>query len=202
MNIITKIFILDILLKDHPEDNNGAPATLLVEGCCVCVNTLVATGIALVYGGNCIRADSIGTHLIENAIGIARQTSNDPRWDRIVTTFSHAELRKKLANKYKLQLYVHGRINDGGCKIDEIEDASRKKSKLKSKPERWTIINIIQLMQGLCNPDVSCSFHGELDLFIKEIEELLPLMEEHECDVNDTANNGIIARLISFKYEE
>ena len=57
-------------------------------------------------------------------------------------------------------------------------------------------------MQGLCNPDVSCSFHGELDLFIKEIEELLPLMEEHECDVNDTANNGIIARLISFKYEE
>ena len=56
------------------------------------MNTLVATGISLTFGEDFLRLDAIGTHLVENTIGIARMTSNDPRWSRILTTYGHAEI--------------------------------------------------------------------------------------------------------------
>lgn len=57
-------------------------------------NTLIATAIALLFSSEFVRTDGVGTHLVENAIGIARQSSNDPRWHRIITAFSHANLKK------------------------------------------------------------------------------------------------------------
>lgn len=42
-------------------------------------NTIIGTAIDLVFA-NFIKLDSIGAHMLENTIGIARQTSNDPRW--------------------------------------------------------------------------------------------------------------------------
>ena len=83
------------------------------------LNTLVATALSLIFSSDFVRTDGCGTHLVENQIGIARDNSNDPRWKRILAAFSHAILRKKLANKHGLTLYVPGRINDGGVKIDE-----------------------------------------------------------------------------------
>ena len=43
------------------------------------LNTLCGFGVALVFGSDSFRIDRIGTHLVENAIGIARSTSADPR---------------------------------------------------------------------------------------------------------------------------
>lgn len=83
------------------------------------LNTLVATALSLIFSSDFVRTDGCGTHLVENQIGIARDNSNDPRWKRILAAFSHAILRKKLANKHGLTLYVPGRINDWGVKIDE-----------------------------------------------------------------------------------
>ena len=43
------------------------------------LNSLIATALAFDYATNYVRSDSVGTHLVENNIGIARQTSTDPR---------------------------------------------------------------------------------------------------------------------------
>ena len=81
------------------------------------LNTLIAFGLALVFGDDAIRMDSLGRHLVENAIGIARQDSNDPRWTRIHTSFAHAEMRKRFSRKHGLKIHYQGRVYDGGCKI-------------------------------------------------------------------------------------
>ena len=53
--------------------------------------------IFLIFSSDFIWTDAVGTHLVENSIGIARQTSNDPRWERIFTLFYHSEIRKSIA---------------------------------------------------------------------------------------------------------
>lgn len=45
------------------------------------------------------------------------------------------------------------------------------------------------------------AFQGELQCFIVELKNLGPLFEMRDCDINPTANNGILARLISFKID-
>lgn len=163
------------------------------------LNTLVATAIVLIYSPRFVRMDGVGTHLVENNIGIARQTSNDPRWDRIVITFSHAELRKKIAKKYNIKLHVQGRINDGGCKLDQIEDSQEKTNNLISKPKSWSVPEIIQLFIGLCNPETSGALQKDLHAFMMDLKSLGNLIDIKNPNFNDTANNGIVARLISFK---
>ena len=82
------------------------------------LNTLCAFGVTLVFGSDALRMDSLGTHLVENAIGIARSTSSDHRCERILATYAHNELRKEFAAHLDLSLRVQGRLNYGGCKID------------------------------------------------------------------------------------
>lgn len=74
-------------------------------------------GIALHFGDERLRLDALGTHLVEKVIGIARQTSFDHRWERILVTYCHAELRKELAQKLGIKIHIQDRINQGGCKI-------------------------------------------------------------------------------------
>ena len=162
-------------------------------------NTLLAIGISLVFGYDFLRLDALGTHLVENSIGIARQTSNDPRWERILSVYAHAELRKKIAKKYGIKLHVQRRINYGGCKIDEREESFQEKKK--SKPDNWSIPYLLQLVEGICNPETLHAFKEDLNNFINDIGTLGTLIDKHEYDSNEAANNGIIARLISFKPE-
>ena len=144
-----------------------------------------------------IRSDGVGTHLVENSIGIARQSSNDPRSDRIISSYAHAEIRKKESSHHCLRLNVQGRINDGGCKINEITDVDN--DDLISKPDSWSVSNIIQLFRGLCNPEITETMIGNLMIFTSELESFLPLVDQHFYDINQAVNNGILARLISFK---
>lgn len=67
------------------------------------LNSLIASAIALLFTSNFVRMDGIGTHLVENNIGMARQTSSDLRWT-CITIFAHSELRKKLALKLGFKL--------------------------------------------------------------------------------------------------
>lgn len=61
------------------------------------INTLISLGMVLLFCPDDLRMDSIGTHLVENSIGIARSASFDLRRTRILTSFSYIEFRKKLA---------------------------------------------------------------------------------------------------------
>lgn len=86
------------------------------------INTIVALGIALLFGPPDLRTDAIGTHLVENVIGIARSASFDQWRSRILASFAYAELRIILARNLGLELYISKRINQGGCKIHENDE--------------------------------------------------------------------------------
>ena len=160
------------------------------------LNTLVASAVAFIFS-DFIRTDGIGTHLVENQIGIARQNGNDPRWMRILAAFAHAYLRKKIAHKYDLALHIQGRINDGGIKINKKMD-SKNEDELISKPENWSVSRILQLFHGICINETSTVLQQDLSDFIEELENRGPLIKENDYEVNPTANHGILARLISF----
>lgn len=167
------------------------------------LNSIIASAVALLYTSNYIRTDAIGTHLVENNIGNARQTSNnDPRYERIISSFAHSELRKKLATQYNIKLHVSGRINDGGCKINEIEDSKSPPGTLISKPENWNVVNILELFAGLCNPATSNAFKDDCKKFINDLDQIGNILNLKERNINDAANSGILARLISFKSED
>lgn len=165
------------------------------------LNTLCGFGVALVFGSDSFRIDSIGTHLVENAIGIARSTSADPRWARIVTTYAHNELRKELASRLGLTLHVQGRLNDGGCKIDRDAVMQQQHENLVSKPEEWNIPYILSLVRSLCNQDTVAAMEGDALTFAHDLDALAKVDRADCFEPNTTANCGIMARLIEFKTE-
>lgn len=59
------------------------------------IHTCLALGISLIYGPNKVRLDGVGTHLVENAIGLARSLSNSPKFENIVSAFANSEVRKR-----------------------------------------------------------------------------------------------------------
>ena len=163
------------------------------------LNTLVSFGIALRFSDNRLRLDALGTHLVENLIGIARQTSFDPRWEKILSTFCHADIRKELAHKLEIKLHVQNRVNDGGTKVETIT-SEQDKNQFFEKPSEWNICEIIQMFQVCCINGTRDMFsESKLQQFANQIDELSKHMDMKEYDVNDAANCSILARLISFK---
>ena len=86
------------------------------------MHTCLAVGIAILFGPNTLRLDALGTHLVEDAIGISRTVANSTKYDSICSAFATAELRKTIAEKYGITLHIPKRVNDGGTKIDTIAD--------------------------------------------------------------------------------
>ena len=164
------------------------------------LNSLVMFGVALMFGSENIRLDSLGTHLVENSIGIARGTSNDPRYERIIQAYAHAELRKEIAGELGVRIYVSGRVNDGGCKVDP--DHQMKREKLVSKPGGWRIDVLLDFWKCVCNDEIRPAFEQEISEFIRELERVAPVCDKHCYDVNESANSGIMARLIAFSKPE
>lgn len=162
------------------------------------LNTLDVFGLALQYSSDNIRLDCLGTHLVENSIGIARSASSDPIYERIIQTYMHAEVRKEIAAKWGVVLYVQGRINDGGCKVDP--DYQREDGlKAISKPREWRVDAILELFRALCKPATAPAFGEEVNEFLAELESLAPALDEHIYNTNAAANCGIMARLVSFR---
>ena len=160
------------------------------------LNTLAAFGVALKFGTETLRLDALGTHLVENAIGVARATSNDPRYERIMSTFTHAELRKTIASELNVTIHIPGRVNSGGCKISP--DCVAEESQV-SKPESWRVDAIIQLFHGLMMPEIAKALKDEAELFIAELLSISERLDVYEYEVNDAANSTIMARLIKFQ---
>lgn len=106
---------------------------------------------------------------------------------------------KKISKKYGIRLHVQKRLNDGGCKIDQGSDAKKQPGTLFSRPKNWSIPNILQLLIGICNKDTVEALKPDLENFMNEINELGNLIDIKNYNINETANNNIIARLVSFK---
>ena len=160
------------------------------------LNTLAAFGVALRFGSETLRLDALGTHLVENAIGIARATSSDPRYERILSTFTHAELRKTIACELNVTIHIPGRVNSGGCKI--APDYAVEEPQV-SKPESWRVDGIIQLFHGLMIPELAEVLKDDAKPFIAELFSISEKLDEYEYEVNDAANSTIMARLIKFQ---
>ena len=132
------------------------------------INSLVIFGIALIFGDERLRIDALGTHLVENTIGIARQTSFDPRWQRILATYCIAEERKELAKKLGITIHVQNRLNDGGVKIENDPKKEPEHNEIE-KPDDWECNSIIQLFRCMCNPDCNKALNDEIDKFAQQL---------------------------------
>lgn len=162
------------------------------------LNTLVTFGVVLFFGADNIRLDALGTHLVENAIGIARSTSHDPRYECILATYVHNELRKRFADDLGITIHIPGRVNSGGCKVDPDHQC---KSEPLSKPKGWRVDTILQLLRGLTNEEVAPALKDEALLFQSQLSEIAEQLDTHQYSVNEAANSTIMARLIKFASE-
>ena len=161
------------------------------------LNTLVAFGVCLSFGTGYLRLDSLGTHLVENSIGIARVASHgDPRYERVKCAYTHAELRKELAVQTGVKLHVPGRINDGGCKLDPTLELTENEGVL-SKPSNWRVDRILTLMHASCLTETAPAMKDDVDAFAAELSTLASSLDVRHYKIGDTANSCIMARLIA-----
>ena len=131
-------------------------------------------------------------------IGIARQESFDPRWESITSTYAHAELRKRIARTHGVVLRVFGRLTDAGCKVDEFSEAGNE-CDLTPIPDGWIPERIVDLFFGLTQPPRSADYQLSAKEFRKTVEKVSKVTDRHQYNVNDAANSGIVARLVSFR---
>lgn len=163
------------------------------------LNTLAAFGVCLGCGSSHLRLDSMGTHPVENSIGVARSGSHsDPRYERILSAYVHAEMKKEIAKKLGISLHVPGRLNDGGCKVHPEVELSHETGQLVSKPEAWRVDDIVHLVRAACSKDTGPAMKDDVKEFAHELRELLPSLDVRHYKVGSTANSCIMARLISF----
>lgn len=157
------------------------------------LNTCLGFGLALARGPKTLRLDSIGSHLVENQIGTARSVSNSTNFAKIVTAFANCDMRKNLAQDLGVTIHVSRRINDGGAKIDTIEDRGV------THPQEWDPNDIVSL---LCEKalDFGASDTCEYDTFIEELSALVVKIDlKHLHRPGKVANALIVERNRSFR---
>ena len=189
------------ILKAHPtvkaHFGDGVEAvTIAEEGYLIrVIHTCIAFGIALRHGPRHVRLDALGTHLVENRIGNARGTCNDPRWTRILSTCSLGELRKELAEEIGVNLHWSKRVNAGGAKIDTWFDVATPIP----HPEGWDALEIVSLFSNSLRSELSGAFSEELQGFGKKLTEFAARIRKPSIgDTSAVANASIMSRNISF----
>ena len=157
------------------------------------LHTALAFGIAIAFGPPHLRLEAIGTHLVENAIGIARSISNNTDYQRILSAFANSEMRKDLASELDLLLYVSKRINDGGAKINTLDDSGV------CWPDHWYPRDIAQLLHESCKSGFTSQVGKELEQFLAELvcfTDEIEIRQLHEP--SPTANGPIMGRNICY----
>lgn len=157
------------------------------------LNTIVALGVAVRFGPPDLRMDAIGSHLVENSIGLARSSSFDPRWTRILRSFTNSELKKQLAQKLGITLYIPKRINEGGCKLQEDEES------MIDRPPWWNSYNIFEILKSVCIPGFENTHLDELERLIPYIKEIAQITNVKTINSSEVAGSQITARLLKFK---
>ena len=112
--------------------------------------------------------------------------------------YTHAELRKELAIQTGVKLYVPGRINDGGCKLDpSLELIEENEDVLISKPSTWRVDTIMTLVQAACLTETSAAMKDDVEAFTNELRTIASSLDVRHYKIGDTANSCIMARLIA-----
>ena len=158
------------------------------------MHSCLAFGISLLFGPRRLRLDSLGTHLVENTIGVARSTANSTRFELILSAFASAELRKELAKKYDIKLRVSKRVNDGGAKVDTLSDEGL------SHPESWDPHDIVSMFIEACDHELMAIARTELDRFLDPLKEFIQGLDVSELpETSEVANALIMQRTYKFK---
>ena len=158
------------------------------------MHTCLALGISMTFGPKNLRLDAVGTHLVENAIGIARSISNSTKYESICSAFATAELRKEIAKKYDITLHIPKRINDGGSKIDTLCEEGLK------HPEWWDAYDIVATCVEICSYDTRQACEAEFSKFTQELSDFLGRLEVQELrETSEVANALIVQRNYKFK---
>lgn len=156
------------------------------------LNTCIAFGLVLRFGPRRVRLDAVGTHLVENAIGVARMTSNSTDYERIIAAFANGEQRKRLANELDLTIHVPRRINDGGAKVDTLTDEG-------VQHPGWDAHDVVSLLNEACFDELRAGVRGEIDTFIIELGDFISKVKMRKLSTPSTVANALIVER-NFKY--
>ena len=149
----------------------------------------------MLFGPTNLRLDALGTHLVENAIGVSRSIANSTKYETISSAFATAELRKEISRKYDITLYLPKRVNDGGAKINTLGDGIE-------HPEDWDANDIVSRLAEACDLDLLPSCEDEVSDFAHDLREFLSLMDRRELfETSEVANALIVQRNYKFKSE-
>ena len=154
------------------------------------IHTCLSFGISMVFGPGHVRLDALGTHLVENAIGIARCVSNSSDYSRIVSAFANAEIRKRLARKWNITLHIPKRITDGGAKINTIQS-----EEIGIIPEDWDPRDIVSIMREACISELREQVRAEYEQLSQALEDVVSKirLKKLSCP-SEVANTSIISR--------
>lgn len=157
------------------------------------MNTCLALGITIRFGPNDTRLDAVGTHLVENSIGIARSVSNNSEYDSIISAFAKAEMKKDIASNLGIELYVSNRINDGGAKITPQSTDGL------THPSNWDITNVVRMFHDSCIASLSGGLSDERNAFISQLDEFISKIEFRKMSAPSSVSNcSIMARNIQY----
>ena len=158
------------------------------------MHSCLALGISILFGPDTVRLDAVGTHLVENNIGIARSLSNSTKFSNIVSAFAKTELRKDVARKYGMKLYVHKRINDGGAKVNTLDKEGLE------FPGEFHSNDIISSFFEFFDPAVGKCARKEVKKFCRVLREFLGYLTIQQLsDTSEVANALIVQRNYRFK---
>ena len=158
------------------------------------MHSCLALGIAILFGPNDLRLDALGTHLVENAIGVSRSIANSTKYDSICSAFATAEVRKEIARKYGITLYIPKRVNDGGAKINTVIDGGVE------HPSRWDANDVVSMLVEACNIDLLPTCEEELLAFGSELRQFIATVKRRALfETSEVANALIVQRNQKFK---
>ena len=151
------------------------------------MHTCIALGITLDYGPRNVRLDSVGTHLVENAIGLARTLSNSSDFHNIVAAFANSEMRKSVAMRHGVRLHVPRRVNDGGVKVDTFDECDV------SIPNGWDAHDILEMLFEKAKAISEES--SEFDVFFDQLKSVTnELTMRLPTNATDVTNSLIMER--------
>lgn len=177
---------------------SGIEAVTLAEPnfCKRMLHSCLALGISLRFGPRTLRLDAIGTHIVENSIGIARSVANSTKYTNILSAFAHAELRKEIARTYNIKLRVPRRVNDGGAKVDTLSEDGIE------QPETWDAFDIVSSFVEACDKDLMEPARADLQEFLVQLKDFTNSLKITElADTSEVANALIVQRNYNFKSE-
>ena len=156
--------------------------------------TIVAFGAAFQLHSHDLRTDALGTHIVEQRIGLGRK-DGDARWERILSRFSTSALRTLFQELDQIDVGVSKRLKVAGCRLSEEGD--------------WTIDDFdVDLFSWVMVHSLSEAGRAEesfplgMERVIIWLSMIQDVLNERQSEIgqvwmpNPAANSAIMARLM------